>query len=43
MFSVTKIGEVKRINNVSFKLLFANSAEIGICDVLGSDIMEQSG
>lgn len=38
---VTKIGTVKRIDDVFFKLLFTNSAEIDVSDVLDLDIMEQ--
>lgn len=40
---VTKIGTVKRIDEVFFKLLFTDGAEIDVSDVLDFDIMEQGG
>lgn len=40
---VTKIGAVKRIDDVFFKLLFTDGAEIDVSDVLDLDIMEQGG
>ena len=38
---VTKIGAVKRIDDVFFKLLLMDGAEIDVSDVLDLDIMEQ--
>lgn len=40
---VTKIGTIKRIDDVFFKLFFTDGAEICVCDVLDFDIMEQGG
>lgn len=40
---VTKIGTVKRIDEVFFKLLFTDGAEIGVADVLDFDMIEQGG
>lgn len=37
---VTKIGTVKRIDEVFFKLLFADGTEIHVCDVLDFEITE---
>lgn len=38
---VTKVGEVKRIDDVFFKLLFTDGAEICVSDVLDFDIIAQ--
>lgn len=38
---VTKIGTVKRINDVFFKLLFTDGADICVSDILDFEIMEQ--
>lgn len=40
---VTKIGTVKRINDVFFKLLFTDGADICVSDILDFEIMEQGG
>lgn len=40
---VTKIGEVKRIDDVFFKLLFTDGVEICVSDVLDFDMLEQGG
>lgn len=40
---VTKIGEVKRIDDVFFRVLFTDGAEICISDALDFDIIEQGG
>ncbi len=36
---VTKVGEVKRIDKVFFKVLFADGVEVNISDVLDFDII----
>lgn len=40
---VTKIGEVKRVDDVFFKILFADGTEVNVSDILDFDIMEQGG
>lgn len=40
---VTKIGTVKRIDEVFFKVLFKDGTEIDVSDVLDFDITEQGG
>lgn len=40
---VTKIGTVKRIDDVFFKLLFTDGTEICVSDILDFEIMEQGG
>lgn len=40
---VTKIGAVKRIDDVFFKIVFTDRTELNISDILDFDIMEQGG
>lgn len=40
---VTKIGVVKRIDDVFFKIMFADGAEISVSDILDFDIIAQRG
>lgn len=40
---VTKIGTVKRVDEVFFKLLFTDGAEIDVSDVFDFDMIEQGG
>lgn len=38
-----KIGVVKRVDEIFFKLLFTDGAEIDVSDVLDFDVIEQGG
>lgn len=40
---VTKIGEVKRIDEVFFKIVFADLTEVNISDILELSMSQQSG
>ncbi len=40
---VTKIGTVKRVDDVFFKILFTDGAKISVSDILDFDIIEQCG
>lgn len=40
---VTKIGVVKCIDEIFFKIRFADGVEIGVLDMLDFEIMEQDG
>ncbi len=40
---VTKVGTVKRVDEVFFKLLFTDGAEIDVSDVFDFDMIEQGG
>ena len=40
---VTKVGTVKRIDVVFFKIIFADGVEVSVSDILDFDIVEQGG
>lgn len=40
---VTKLGEVKRIDEVFFKIVFTDQAEVNISDILELSMSQQSG